>query len=103
MGGKPLTEFDLRHAEASRVSVVLKAEQKMLSLSVRDDGRGFDIERLSDFEGINALGFLYAEEDQGNTYRVFVGDYDDPKDAERVEQARQQLWGVAFVGSQRSC
>jgi signal transduction histidine kinase len=45
-----------RHAEASRVSVVLKAEQEMLSLSVRDDGRGFDIERLSDFEGVGIAG-----------------------------------------------
>ncbi|MEM9847843.1 MAG: SPOR domain-containing protein [Bacteroidota bacterium] len=54
--------------------------------------------RLTDFESIKALGFLYAEEDEGNTYRVFVGDYDNPQDAERIEkQLKQNGYLDAFV------
>jgi PAS domain S-box-containing protein len=45
-----------RYAEASRVSVVLKADMNMLSLSVRDDGQGFDTSRLSEFEGVGIAG-----------------------------------------------
>ena len=45
-----------RYAEANRVSVVLKAENNILSLSVRDDGKGFDTEGLSEFEGVGIAG-----------------------------------------------
>jgi len=45
-----------RHAEANSVSVVLKAENMMLRLSIRDDGKGFDIGRLSEFEGVGIAG-----------------------------------------------
>ena len=45
-----------RYAKASRVSVVLKAEKNILSLSVRDDGKGFDTEGLSEFEGVGIAG-----------------------------------------------
>ena len=45
-----------RYAGASRVSVVLKAERNMLSLSVRDDGRGFDTSDLTGFEGVGIAG-----------------------------------------------
>jgi len=45
-----------RYAEAGRVSVVLKADKNILNLSVRDDGRGFDTEGLSEFEGIGIAG-----------------------------------------------
>ena len=45
-----------RYAKASRVSVVLKADMNTLSLSVRDDGKGFDIEGLSEFEGVGIAG-----------------------------------------------
>jgi signal transduction histidine kinase len=45
-----------RYAEASRVSVVLKAENNIISLSVRDDGKGFDTEGLSEFEGVGIAG-----------------------------------------------
>ncbi|UCD65448.1 MAG: PAS domain S-box protein [Deltaproteobacteria bacterium] len=45
-----------RYAEASRVSVVLKAEDNILSLSVRDDGKGFNTEGLSEFEGVGIAG-----------------------------------------------
>ncbi len=45
-----------RYAEASRVSVVLQAENNELSLSVRDDGKGFDASDLSGFEGVGIAG-----------------------------------------------
>ncbi len=45
-----------RYAEASRVSVVLKAEKNIVSLSVRDDGNGFDTAGLTEFEGVGIAG-----------------------------------------------
>jgi PAS domain S-box-containing protein len=45
-----------RYAEASRVSVVLKAEKNILSLSVRDDGKGLDTSDLAGFEGVGIAG-----------------------------------------------
>jgi PAS domain S-box-containing protein len=45
-----------RYAEASRVSVVLRTGKNVLSLSVRDDGRGFDINGLAESEGIGIAG-----------------------------------------------
>jgi len=54
--------------------------------------------RLSDFESIRPLGFLYAEEEQGSTYRVFVGDFDNAKEAESIEkQLKQRGYLDAFV------
>ena len=47
-----------RYAEATRVSVVLRAENNILSLSVRDDGRGFDTSGLAESEGIGIAGML---------------------------------------------
>ena len=45
-----------RYAEATRVSVVLKTDKNILSLSVRDDGKGFDTSRLAEFEGVGIAG-----------------------------------------------
>ncbi len=45
-----------RYAEATHVSVVLKAAGNILSLSVRDDGRGFDASDLAEFEGVGIAG-----------------------------------------------
>jgi len=45
-----------RYADANRVSVVLKAERNLLSLSVRDDGKGFDASDLAGFEGVGIAG-----------------------------------------------
>jgi signal transduction histidine kinase len=36
--------------------VVLKVENKILSLSIRDDGRGFDTEGLTESEGVGIAG-----------------------------------------------
>ncbi|MEM1327787.1 MAG: SPOR domain-containing protein [Bacteroidota bacterium] len=54
--------------------------------------------RLSDFNTIDHLGYLYAEEDEGNTYRVFVGDFDDVREAENIErQLKKSGYLDAFV------
>lgn len=45
-----------RYAEATRVSVVLKTDKNILSLSVKDDGKGFDTSRLAEFEGVGIAG-----------------------------------------------
>jgi PAS domain S-box-containing protein len=45
-----------RYAEATRVSVILKTDKNILSLSVRDDGKGFDTSRLAEFEGVGIAG-----------------------------------------------
>jgi PAS domain S-box-containing protein len=45
-----------RYAKAKRVSVVLQADKNILSLSVRDDGKGFDTSALSEFEGVGIAG-----------------------------------------------
>jgi PAS domain S-box-containing protein len=45
-----------RYAKATRVSVVLKTDKNVLSLSIRDDGIGFDTAALSEFEGIGIAG-----------------------------------------------
>ena len=45
-----------RYADSSRVSVVLKADKNILSLSVRDDGKGLDTSDLVGFEGVGIAG-----------------------------------------------
>jgi PAS domain S-box-containing protein len=45
-----------RYAEAGRVSVILIAEKGELSLSVRDDGKGFNASDLAGFEGVGLAG-----------------------------------------------
>jgi signal transduction histidine kinase len=45
-----------RYAKARRVSVVLKTDRNTLSLSVRDDGKGFDTKVLSGLEGVGIAG-----------------------------------------------
>jgi hypothetical protein len=53
---------------------------------------------LSDFNTIDHLGFLYAEEDESNTYRVFIGDFENVREAENVErQLKQSGYLDAFV------
>lgn len=45
-----------RHAEASRVDVVLKAERRILNLLVIDDGSGFDYREHEDSGGLGLAG-----------------------------------------------
>jgi PAS domain S-box-containing protein len=59
-----------RYAEATRVSVVLKADGNMLGLSIRDDGKGFDFAELSDFEGVGIAGMRERATLAGGTLEV---------------------------------
>jgi PAS domain S-box-containing protein len=59
-----------KYADASRVSVVLKAARNRLSLSVRDDGRGFDTSGLADFEGVGIAGMRERAMLAGGTLEV---------------------------------
>jgi PAS domain S-box-containing protein len=45
-----------RHARASRVDVSLGAEDGMLTLTVSDDGCGFDLQHLAEFDGLGLAG-----------------------------------------------
>ena len=45
-----------RHAKAGHVNVILGAESEHLVLAVQDDGRGFHINRLPEFEGLGLAG-----------------------------------------------
>ncbi|MBW6502924.1 PAS domain-containing protein [bacterium] len=45
-----------RHSGASRVDVSLRVEEGALLLSVEDDGRGFDPERLDESKGLGVIG-----------------------------------------------
>jgi signal transduction histidine kinase len=53
----------IRHAQAQRVSIELRQGQEGLELSIRDDGRGFDVERaLQHAAGGASLGLLGMQE-----------------------------------------
>jgi len=45
-----------RHADATRVVVVLEADQKRLFLTVTDDGRGFDSRNVAESDGLGVAG-----------------------------------------------
>ncbi len=45
-----------RHAEASRVDVSLSAEDSVLTLIVTDDGCGFNLQELTESEGVGVAG-----------------------------------------------
>ena len=45
-----------RHAKADHVNVRLSTESDDLMLSVHDDGRGFDVNHLAEFEGLGLAG-----------------------------------------------
>ncbi len=44
-----------RHAAATRVEVVLVVSKRLLHLTIRDDGRGFDTRQLSEGHGLNSM------------------------------------------------
>jgi len=45
-----------RYSGANRISVVLETKEDVLSLSVRDDGKGFEIAKLDESEGLGIAG-----------------------------------------------
>jgi len=69
-----------RHAFASRVEVVLKAQNSMLTLAVVDDGRGFNLFELSDSEGLGVAGMRERASLVGGTLEV----YSQPEKGTRV-------------------
>jgi len=60
-----------RHASASRVEVVLKARNSMLTLAVVDDGCGFNPLELSDSEGLGVAGMRERASLVGGSLEVF--------------------------------
>lgn len=46
--------------------------------------------RISDFDNVQSLGYIYAQEDGADTYRIFVGDFDSPQQAAKIEQQAKQ-------------
>lgn len=46
--------------------------------------------RLYDFDNVQSLGYIYAQEDGAGTYRIFIGDFDSPQQAAKVEQQVRQ-------------
>jgi signal transduction histidine kinase len=60
----------VRHAGASKVSVVLQTVGQRLQLTVRDDGRGFDIGTVSESEGIGLAGMRERANLVGGRLRV---------------------------------
>jgi len=69
-----------RHAFASRVEVVLKAQNSTLTLAVVDDGRGFNLLELSDSEGLGVAGMRERASLVGGTLDV----YSQPEKGTRV-------------------
>ncbi len=59
-----------RHSRASRVDVSLRAEGEILTLSVEDDGRGFDLRELSESTGLGVAGMRERAELIGGTLEI---------------------------------
>jgi PAS domain S-box-containing protein len=60
-----------RHASASRVEVVLRAQNSTLTLAVVDDGHGFNLLELSDSEGLGVAGMRERASLVGGTLDVY--------------------------------
>jgi PAS domain S-box-containing protein len=59
-----------RHADASRVDVLLSTEDHILTLSVTDDGRGFNLQELTESEGLGVAGMRERASLVGGTLEV---------------------------------
>ena len=62
-----------RHSGASRVDVSLRVEEGALLLSVEDDGRGFDPERLDESKGLGVIGMRERASLIGGTLSIGPG------------------------------
>jgi PAS domain S-box-containing protein len=62
-----------RHSGASRVDVLLRVEEGALLLSVEDDGRGFDPERLDESKGLGVIGMRERASLIGGTLSIGPG------------------------------
>jgi PAS domain S-box-containing protein len=59
-----------RHADATRVDVALSTEKNVLTLTVTDDGRGFNIRELTESEGLGVAGMRERASIVGGTLEV---------------------------------
>ncbi|MBM4295607.1 MAG: PAS domain S-box protein [Deltaproteobacteria bacterium] len=62
-----------RHSLASCVNVVLQMQEKVLNLSVTDNGRGFNPAEMSEFEGLGVLGMQERASLVGGDLKVKSG------------------------------
>jgi PAS domain S-box-containing protein len=62
-----------RHSGGSRVDVSLRVEEGDLLLSVQDDGRGFDPERMGESEGLGVVGMRERASLIGGTLSIGAG------------------------------
>lgn len=60
----------LRHSGASRADVSLRGEEGILTLSVEDDGKGFDLRELSNSGGLGVVGMRERAELIGGTLEI---------------------------------
>jgi signal transduction histidine kinase len=60
----------VRHAGATKVAVTLEAARQRLQLTVKDDGRGFDLGAVSESEGIGLAGMRERANLVGGRLRV---------------------------------
>lgn len=60
----------LRHSGASRADVYLRGEEGILTLSVEDDGKGFDLRELPNSGGLGVVGMRERAELIGGTLEI---------------------------------
>ena len=70
-----------RHADATHVDVEMRKDDGWLTLSVADNGRGFNIEALSEFEGLGLAGMRERATLAGGSLEVASR----PKNGTRVQ------------------
>lgn len=61
----------LKHARADRVTVTLRLERDCVTLSVKDDGRGFDTQTVERGHGLNNI--RHRAEELGGTFQLTSG------------------------------
>ena len=59
-----------RHSSASSVDISIRAEGGVLTLSVEDDGRGFDLRALEESRGLGVVGMRERAELAGGTLTI---------------------------------
>jgi len=60
----------IRHSFATHVEVALQSEEGMLMLAVVDNGRGFNMMKLSEFEGLGLVGMRERASLAGGTLEI---------------------------------
>ncbi|MBI3138735.1 MAG: PAS domain S-box protein [Sphingobacteriales bacterium] len=60
----------VRHSSAKKVSVELKEEQGQLVMTIKDDGKGFDLTRVAEKKTLGILGMKERSEMMGGRYEI---------------------------------